>query len=267
MPSIGMGTYDMDRKTLQNVLLAGTSYGIRCIDTARDYHNEHMVGTAVKIVLRKNGLKREDLFITTKIGNSQQDIGNISEQIDISLKSLQTDYVDLWLMHWPRPGRYIDTWHEMEKVYRSGKVRAIGVCNFRERHLHALIESGISILPMVMQIEYHPLRTIKPMIALCNEHHIQVEAYSPLCLMVQRLVENEKLNSIALKYDKTVPQIILRWHVQQGIIPVFKSATPHRLKENISIYDFAITSDEMEIIFAMNEDYKFHPESINCPGY
>jgi diketogulonate reductase-like aldo/keto reductase len=267
MPSIGMGTYQMDRKTLQNVLLTGTSYGFRCIDTARDYWNEPLVGEAMKIVQRKNGLKREDLFITTKIGNSQQIIGNIEQQIDISLKSLQTDYVDLWLMHWPYPGHYIETWHKMEKIYYSGKVRAIGVCNFRERHLNALIESGISIMPMVMQIEYHPLGTIKPMIALCDKYGIQVEAYSPLCLMDKRLIESEKLKSLAVKYNKTIPQIILRWDIQQGIIPVFKSATPHRLKENINIYDFTLTSDEMELIFTMNEDYKFHPESINCPGY
>lgn len=267
MPLVGMGTYQMDRKTLQNVLLTGTSYGFRCIDTARDYHNEPLFGETMKLVQRKNGLKREELFITTKIGNSQQIIGKIKEEIDISLKSLQTDYVDLWLMHWPYPDNYIETWHKMEDVYHSGKVRAIGVCNFRERHLHALIESSIVIMPMVMQVEYHPLRTIKPMIALCDKYGIQVEAYSPLCLMDKRLTESEILKSLAVKYNKTIPQIILRWHIQQGIIPVFKSATPHRLKENINIFDFTLTSDEMELIFTMNEDYKFHPESINCPGY
>lgn len=267
MPSISMGTALIARKIFQNVLLAGTSYGFRCIDTARDYGNEPLIGKAMKIVQRTNGLRREDLFITTKIGNSQQSIGNIARQIDISLRNLQTDYVDLWLMHWPCPEHYIDTWHEMEEVYRSGKVRAIGVCNFRERHLHALAESDIAIMPMVMQVEYHPLRTTKPMIALCDKHGIQVEAYSPLCVMDKRLMESEGLKSLAAKYKKTIPQIILRWDIQQGIIPVVKSATPHRLKENIDIYDFKLTSDEMEIIFTMNEDYKFHVESINCPGF
>lgn len=267
IPSISMGTALINRKILRNVLLAATSYGFRCIDTARDYGNEPFIGKAMKAVQRKNGLKREDLFITTKIGNSQQSIGNISEQIDISLKSLHTDYLDLWLMHWPCPDHYIDTWHKMEEVYQSGKVRAIGVCNFRERHLHALIESGIDIMPMVMQVEYHPLRTIKPMIALCDECGIQVEGYSPLCLMDRRLVESEELKALAVKYNKTIPQIILRWNIQQGIIPVVKSATPHRLKENIDIYDFVLTSDEMELLFTMNEDYKFHVESVYCPGY
>ena len=268
MPSISMGTALIARKIFQNVLLAGTSYGIRCIDTARDYGNsELLIGEAMKLVQRKNGLRREDLFVTTKIGNSQQIIGNIVQQIDISLKRLQTSYVDLWLMHWPYPDQYIENWHKMEEVYRSGKVRAIGVCNFRERHLNALIESDIAIMPMVMQIEYHPLRTVKPMIALCHKYGIQVEAYSPLCLMDKRLTESEILKSLAVKYNKTVPQIILRWDIQQGIIPVFKSTNPSRLKENINIYDFTLTSDEMNHIFAMNEDYKFHPESINCPGY
>jgi diketogulonate reductase-like aldo/keto reductase len=170
-------------------------------------------------------------------------------------------------MHWPYPDYYIETWHKMEDVYRSGKVRAVGVCNFQERHLNALIGSGISIMPMVMQVEYHPLRTIKPMIALCERHSIQVEAYSPLCLMNKHLIESEILKSLANKYRKTIPQIILRWDIQQGVIPVFKSASPQRLKENIDIYDFSLTSEEMERIFSMNEDYKFHPESINCPGY
>lgn len=267
MPQIGLGTYQMDMETLLNVLLIGTSYGYRCIDTARDYGNEHLIGRTLKIVQKKNGLKRTDLFLTTKIGNYQQIAGNIEQQIDISLKNLQTDYIDLWLMHWPYPEYYIETWHKMEDVYRSGKVRSIGVCNYRERHLYALIDSGITIVPMVMQVEYHPLRTIKPMMSLCDKYGIQVEAYSPLCLMDRRLMESEILKLLSMKYNKTIPQIILRWNIQQGIIPIFKSVTPHRLKENINIYDFSLTSDEMELIFTMNEDYKFHPESINCPGY
>ncbi len=267
MPSIGIGTYQMDWKTLRQVLLTGTSYGFRSIDTAYAYYNESLIGKALKLIEKENGVKREELFLTTKIANGQQIKGDIQQQIDDSLKKLQTDYVDLWLMHWPYPGHYIDTWHKMEKVYRSGKARAIGVCNFRERHLHALLESGTKVMPMVMQIEYHPLRNVPSMIALCNEHGIQVEAYSPLCLMNKRLTKNENLKSIAAKYNKTIPQIILRWDIQHGIIPVFKSANPGRLKENIGIYDFALSPDEMESLFAMDEDYKFHPESLNCPGY
>ena len=267
IPPIGIGTYQINRKTLQQILLTATAHNIRCIDTARDYYNEHLIGESIRIIEKKNGIQREELFITTKIGNSQQIHGNIPKEIDISLKRLGTDYVDLWLMHWPYPDRYIDTWQQMEKVYHSGKALAIGVCNFRERHLHALIDSGVEIMPSVMQIEYHPLRTIRPMIDLCRKHDIQVEAYSPLCLMDKRLTENEALLAISQKYNKTIPQVILRWDIQQKIIPVFKTANPLRLEENINIYDFTLTPNEMDAISNLDEDYKFHPESINCPGY
>lgn len=142
MPPIVETTNWMDYPLMKRQVTAGLKVGFRAFDTARDYGNEPIVGQVMKECLAEQGLKREDVFITTKIGNGQQKLGNIEEQVDISLKNLQTDYIDLWMMHWPYPGYYVDTWHKMEKIYKSGKVRAIGMANFRIRHFEHLFMGG-----------------------------------------------------------------------------------------------------------------------------
>jgi len=252
---------------LVNSIFAAVNCGIRGFDTARDYYNETLLGEIFKKLEKKDGIKRKDLFITTKIGNSQQRLGNISEQIDISLKNLKTDYIDLWLLHWPYPNFYIENWGKMEDVYRSGKVRAIGICNCRERHLHALFNAGISIKPLVVQFEYHPFRTVPSLVKMCKEYNMQIEAYSALCCMLPFVRKNKTLELFAIKYNKSIAQIILRWHLQQGVIPIFRSFNPDRLKSNIDVFDFELQQEDMESIFSLNDDYKFHPESMNCPGF
>lgn len=275
IPSIMMGTSLCDCKgdkrqleiQLINSVFTAATYGIRGFDTARDYNNESLLGSTFKKLWKKNGIKRRELFITTKVGNSQQRLKNISEQIDISLKSLKTDYIDLWLLHWPYPDFYIENWRKMEEVYRSGKVRAIGICNCRERHLNSLLNAGISIKPMVVQFEYHPFRTVTSLMQLCKEQNLQVEAYSSLCCMLPFVRENEVLKSLASKYGKSVAQVIIHWHLQQGVIPIFRSFNANRLKSNVEVFDFALEKDDMDSIFALDKNYKFHPESINCPGF
>ena len=265
---MAIGTNWMKYDELRKILVAGFSAGFRAIDTARDYGNEAVVGKALRDALKDVGLRREEVFVTTKIGNGQQRLGNIKEQMAISLDNLRTDYVDLWLMHWPYPGFYENTWEKMIGVYKSGQARAIGVANYGVRHFKQLLAGNPEVVPMVNQMEYHPLRTAKDLTTYMRQHDIRIQAYAPLCRLVPPLKESKLLKSLAEKYGKSLGQIILRWHVQQGdVMPVFKSYKPERFKENIDIFDFELTEDEMVEIDTLNQDYKYHIESVNCPGY
>lgn len=269
MPAMAIGTNWMNYAELKPIVRAGLLAGFRAIDTARDYGNEPVVGKVLKDVLKELGMARSDIFITTKIGNGQQMQGNIAEQLDISLNNLQTDYIDLWLMHWPYADYYTSTWHKMEVLYKTTKkVRAIGVANYQERHFKNLMASGSEIYPMVNQMEYHPLRTVPDLVSFMNVHNIKIQAYAPLCRLVSPLREASILKELQDKYHKSIGQIILRWHVQQNnVMPIFKSYKTTRFAENIDIYDFELTDEEMAAIFALNIDYKYHLESASCPGY
>ena len=269
MPCMAIGTNWMSYRELYAVMRAGFEAGFRAIDTARDYGNEPIVGDVLKNVLNDLRMSRTDIFVTTKIGNGQQMKGNINEQIEESLRNLQTDYVDLWLMHWPYPDFFKSTWMKMSDVYsKTDKVRAIGVANFRERHFRQLLDSQDIITPMVNQVEYHPLRTVVALKEYMQSHDIKLQAYAPLCRLVDPLRQAPILMQLCEKYNKSIRQIILRWHIQQGdVMPVFKSYKPSRFKENINIFDFELTQEEMADIFALNIDYKYHIESCNCPGY
>lgn len=267
MPPIVETTNWMDYPVMKKLVTAGMQIGFRAFDTARDYGNEDVVGQVMKECLQEQGLKREDIFITTKIGNSQQALGNIEEQVDISLRNLQTDYIDLWLMHWPYPDHYVDTWHKMEKVYKSGKVRAIGMANYRIRHFEHLFKEGVEIMPHCVQMELHPMRTAKDIVAYLHERNIVIQAYSPLCRMIPKIRENEILEAIAEEHGRSVGQIILRWHIQNHTVPVFKSLKPQRLKENFDIFDFSLSEEEMNAVASLDEDYKYHIESTSCPGF
>ena len=267
MPPIIMSTNWMDYPTMKEVVTAGLKIGFRAFDTARDYGNEHIVGRVLKECLAEQGLKREDVFVTTKIGNGQQRLGNIEEQIEISLRNLQTDYVDCWLMHWPYPGYFIDTYHKMETVYKTGKVKAIGMANYHIRHFEQLWKEGFDIAPHCVQFEHHPMRTADDIFEFCRSHHIAVQAYSPLCRMIDAIKKSSILNDIAYKKGKTIGQVILRWHYQHQSVPCFKSLKPMRLAENFNTWDFELTQEEMAAINSMDCDYKFHLESASCPGF
>lgn len=269
MPCMAIGTNWMDYKELYPIVRAGLEAGFRAVDTARDYGNEHVVGAVLKDVLQDLGMKRNEVFITTKIGNGQQIKGDIERQLDISLKNLQTDYVDLWLMHWPYPDFFIKTWDKMEKIYGNGQgqVKAIGVANYQERHFKELLASNPRIVPMVNQMEFHPLRTAPSLLNYMHEHNIKLQAYAPLCRLMPPLKDAEVFKRLQSKYGKSIGQIILRWHIQQGSMPVFKSYKSSRFKENIDIFDFELTYNEMQEINALDIDYKYHLESASCPGY
>lgn len=274
MPKIMMGTSICDligpvkelQKKLENAIIYGESLKTLGFDTGRDYANEPLLGEIFSKMLSKGICKREDLFVTTKVGNSQQRLRDMEKEIDISLKNLKLDYIDLWMLHWPLPEYWLDNWEQLINIYIKGKVRAIGIANTRMRHICELKKAALN-MPHVMQVEYHPFRTIPQFRQLLIDNKIQLEAYSANCLMLPFVKENKVLNEIAKKHQKTITQIIMRWHIQQNSIPIFRSFNSSHIKDNISVFDFELTEDEMQNIFNLNQDYKFHPESINCPGY
>ena len=274
MPKIMMGTSICDLKgdvselhrQLKDAMIYAESAKTVGFDTGRDYDNELLLGEIFTGMVSNGVCKREDIFITTKVGNGQQRLKNMGEQIDISLRNMKLDYLDLWLLHWPLPDYWIDNWAQVVEIHKKGKARAIGIANCRERHIEALLKSGLAI-PHVLQSEYHPFRTVPEFKRMCVENKIQLEAYSANCLMLPFVRDNETLNRIAHAHGKSVTQIIMRWHIQQSVIPIFRSFNPEHIKENLAVFDFALTEDEMAQIYALDMDYKFHPESLNCPGY
>jgi Aldo/keto reductases, related to diketogulonate reductase len=251
----------MKGEELCNAVGAAFRAGYRHFDLARAYFNEEDFRKALTI----NAINRDDIFITSKF-NVFNEHENIEKELNETLHALDTEYIDLYLMHWPHPKNYIDAWHQLEQLYFKKKARAIGVCNFRERHLHRLLEVA-EIIPAINQIENHPLFQLPELIKFCKDKGIQVEAYCPLALNDQRLLESELLIKLSLKYKKTISQIILRWHLDRVIIPVPKSKSPERIAENCDVFDFTLQADEIEAINAMNIGYKAYPEETYCPGY
>lgn len=267
MPCIIQATNWMGYNELKSLVREGLRIGIRAFDTARDYGNERIVGRVIHECLDEVGLKREDIFITTKIGNSQQINGDIKSEIEISLDNLQTNYVDLWLMHWPYPNYYVDTWNKMWDVYTTGKVKALGIANCEIRHLEKLSLIRTGGVPHCVQIEHHPMRTVVDTLAYLREKNIAVQSYSPLCRMINPIRTSKILQKIANDKRKSIGQVILRWHYQLNTASVFKTTNIQRLQENNNIWDFSLSLNEMNMISSLNEDYKYHLESASCPGY
>lgn len=266
LPKLCVGTNRMNKRLLGEVVPAAIRSGLRFFDSAQAYGNEDLVGAAIKAAIDEKGLSRGEIFITTKVDNSRQVGRDMRRELDISLRKLQMDYVDLWLQHWPYPDYFIDNFRQMEELLASGKVKSIGIANPRIRHLQELYDT-IGLLPHIIQIELHPFRQVPELLSYCQEHRIQVAAYSPLCFMIDRLRYNPLLMELGGKYGKSVGQIVLRWHLQRGVLPVFRSEKATRFAENANVFDFALGEDDMNRISTLDEDYKFIPESLHCPGY
>ncbi len=246
MPSIGFGTYKSgsDEETAKIIKYA-LKIGYRQIDTASFYGNEVGIGNGIK----ESGINREDIFLVTKLWNDDHGYDKTIEAFNKSLERLQVDYIDLYLIHWPNKLNS-ETWKAFEHLYKTGKVKSIGVCNFKIGHLEELKKTA-EIMPMVNQVEIHPQSSKNDMLRYCEENNIQLVAWSPI--MRGKLFSNELILGLAEKYKKTIAQIILRWHVQRGIIPIPKSSNEGRIKENLSIFDFELSNDDMSIIDSVNE--------------
>ncbi|TXC93460.1 aldo/keto reductase [Metabacillus litoralis] len=256
MPWFGLGVFQVeDGEVVVNSITAAIEAGYRSIDTAAIYGNEEGVGSAIA----KSSVPREELFITTKVWNGNQGFEETLAAFDESMEKLGLDYLDLYLVHWPVPehGKYIETWKALEKLYKDGRVRAIGVSNFKEHHLQDLFDS-CEIKPMVNQVEYHPRLTQTALHEFCKQNGIQLEAWSPL--MQGGLLDEPLLVDLANKYNKSTAQVILRWDLQNGVVTIPKSVKAHRIKENANIFDFELTQEDMEKISSLNQDKRIGPD-------
>lgn len=250
MPVLGLGVYKATgEREVEDAILCALDHGYRMIDTASAYKNEDGVGRGI----RESFIPRDEIFVTTKVWNNAQRIGDIEGAFNRSLERLQLDYIDLYLIHWPVPGFYLDTWHQMEQLYHTQKARAIGVSNFDIYHLEELFQMS-GVIPAVNQIEFHPLWNQSELLEYCKEKGIIVQAYAPLARGAY--LNHEMLIHIANKYGKTTAQIGLRWLVQKGISVIPKSTLEERIISNGELFDFELTGDEMVIIDGLDEKYR-----------
>ncbi|WP_028401716.1 aldo/keto reductase [Ectobacillus panaciterrae] len=261
MPWFGIGVFKVEEgPELVNAVKTAIKHGYRSVDTAAIYGNEEGVGEGIREGIKEAGISREDLFVTSKVWNADLGYESTIAAYETSLNKLGLEYLDLYLIHWPVEGKYKDAWRALETLYKEGRIKAIGVSNFQTHHLEDLMKDA-EIKPMVNQVEYHPHLTQKELQSFCQKHGIQLEAWSPL--MQGQLLDNQVLQEIANKYDKSVAQVILRWDLQNGVVTIPKSTKEHRIIENRAVFDFELTEEDMERIDGLNQNHRVGPDPDN----
>ncbi len=271
MPWLGLGVYKTkDGEEVINAVKAAITIGYRSIDTAAYYDNEKGVGQAI----RECGVPRDEIFITTKVWNQDQGYESTLQAFEISRQNLGLDIIDLYLIHWPVPDKHRETWKALVHLYQQGAVRAIGVSNYRIQDLKEIIDDS-GIIPAVNQVELHPVLTQKELLQFCNEHGIQTEAWSPIMrghldnptTAPGKSIKDEgkKVDALLLprlaeKYGRTIAQIVLRWHLQNGVVVIPKSVHRNRILENSQIFDFELLAEDMKKIDALNMNKRFGPD-------
>jgi diketogulonate reductase-like aldo/keto reductase len=254
MPWLGFGVFRInDGMDVERAVSYALEIGYRSIDTATVYRNERGVGNAI----RESSIPREEIFLTTKVWNDDQRGMRTLAAFEESLKRLETDYVDLYLVHWPVKGFYKKTWEEMEKIYQSGRARAIGVSNFQVHHLEDILQDSQTI-PSVNQVEFHPLLIQADLLKFCQSHKIQVEAWSPL--MEGQIINEPVVQKLAKKYHKTPAQIVLRWDLQHEVVTIPKSTHFNRIVENAQIFDFNLSLSDMNMLDGLDEGKRVGPD-------
>lgn len=261
MPNIGLGVYKITDEEMETTVQTALEAGYRAFDTAYFYGNEQALGKA----LRNSDTPREDLFITSKLWNDFQGYNNTLAYFNASLERLGLDYIDLYLIHWPceKDDLYIESYKALEQLYHEGKVKAIGVCNFKEHHLEKLMDAT-DIVPQVNQIEVHPYFNQQEMQDYCDKHDIVVTAWMPL-MRNRGLLDNPVITKLAERYEKTPAQIVLRWHLAHNRIVIPKSKTPSRIRENFDILDFNLELTEIAEIDSLNRNARQgkDPDKVN----
>lgn len=255
MPQLGFGVFQIPPEDTQEKVEEALAVGYRHIDTAAAYRNEAGVGAAVAAT----GVRREDVFVTTKLWNSEQGYDSALRAFEKSLERLGTGHVDLYLIHWPQPGRdlFLETWRALERIHEEGGARSIGVSNFRVEDLERL-EREAEVLPSVNQVELHPRLQQAELRTWHADHGIATEAWSPLAK--GELLEDGTIETVAAHHDKTPAQAILRWHLQLGNVVIPKSATPERIRENFELFDFTLSEDDMATIERLDAGERTGPD-------
>jgi 2,5-diketo-D-gluconate reductase A len=261
IPQFGFGVFQIPPEETAGTVRTALDAGYRHLDTAQMYQNEEGVGAGI----RESGLAREDVFVTTKLANDAQGHDNAITALEGSLKRLGLEYVDLYLIHWPLPGKdkYVKTWQGFEELLRAGKARAIGVSNFQPAHLDRLAEETGTV-PAVNQIELHPALQQTELRAYHQSHGIATEAWSPLAQA--EVLEDPVLGELAEKHGRTAAQVVLRWHIQLGNIVFPKSSTPARIRQNIDVFDFELDDEDMTAIGKLDDGRRTGPDPDTFTG-
>ena len=257
MPYLGLGTYQSDNEQeVVDAVKTALDYGYRHIDTASAYKNEEGVGKGI----RESDVDRKDIFVVSKVWNADQGYESTIKAFDESLERLGLSYLDLYLIHWPVQGKYIETWKALEYLYGQNKIRAIGVSNFLRHHLEDILTHG-DIVPMVNQMEFHPHLVQQDLIDFCNKNTIQYESWSPF--MQGKLFDLNSFNNLAKKYGKSVAQVILRWNLQKGVVAIPKSVHAKRIKSNADIFDFELTKEDIAYLDSFENGQRTGPNPDN----
>ena len=262
IPQLGLGVFKVDDDVCEQLVLDALEVGYRHIDTAMIYRNEAAVGRAIAA----SGIARDEIFVTTKLWNSDQGKGTTEDALALSLELLGLEYVDLYLIHWPAPLRdqFVESWHILEQLHHDGLAHAIGVSNFQPEHLQRILDEG-TVVPAINQVELHPAFQQRTLRAFQEPLGILTEAWGPLGQGKYELSELPGLSAIAAAHGKSIQQIVLRWHIQEGHIVFPKTARRERLEENLSIFDIELTSEDMASLAAMDADRRVgtHPDDGN----
>jgi diketogulonate reductase-like aldo/keto reductase len=257
MPYFGLGVFKTkDGQEVIDSVTYALDAGYRHIDTAAIYDNEEGVGIAIE----KNATDRKDIFLTTKVWNADQGYDSTLKAFDTSLAKLKTDYLDLYLIHWPVKGKYKETWRALETLYADGRVKAIGVSNFLQHHLEDLFQTA-KVIPMVDQLEFHPYLVQQPLLDFCEQQQVQYEAWSPL--MQGKAFEVPLLKELAAKYQVSVAQLVLRWDLQKGVVTIPKSIRNERVISNADIFHFNISEEDVQKIAALDWEERVGPDPDN----
>lgn len=257
IPWFGLGVWQVEEgEDATKSVTAAIKAGYVLIDTAAAYKNEESVGKAI----RESGVPRDQLFVTSKLWNGDQGYESTLAAFDDTMNKLGLDVLDLYLIHWPVKGKYKDSWRAMEKLYKEGRIRAIGVSNFQPHHLDDLLADA-EVVPAVNQVEFHPLLTQNELLDYSAQKGIQVEAWSPLAR--GKLFDNETVKSIADKYGKSPAQVLLRWVLDKGVVVLTRSVKEERVVDNANIFDFQLTTDEIDQLNALNKNERTGPDPDN----
>ena len=256
MPYFGLGVYlSKDGNEVINAVKTALNHGYRHVDTASIYHNESGVGEGIK----QSNVARENVFLVSKVWNSDQGYDSTLKAFDESLKRLGTDYLDLYLIHWPKELSK-ETWRAMERLYRENRIRAIGISNFLKHHIEDLLKEA-EIVPMVNQMEFHPYLVQQELVDFCQSKGIQYEAWSPL--MQGHIFGLDVMKDLSAKYNKSIAQIVLRWDLQKGVVTIPKSSKEERIIANANLFDFELDEGDVKLLDGLNQGKRFGPDPDN----